>query len=318
MSFPRDLFQASYGGVSFLCNVTETRGGRKVIIHEFPNSDTQFVEDLGLKPRVYLLTAIIRDTRRLSYIRSRDSLLRVLEAGIPADLIHPFYGRINNTVVTKFQLKEETTRLGDGEISIQFTQSTNVGSPLAVPNSASILGRIAQVVSSGAINAVSTIFSVNGGDSGNVGDAALKLGDLVTVIRDSIVASPVDLEFLDEFVFAVNDFEGDISTMIFNSTETANRVNNIIVGFSDLYPEPVGRINVLSNMFSFGEGDIEFPQDTNSRIQRQENRDVLNNMINAVPLAQSQVAASQIEFSNVNELNELEDLLEGQYQFIVS
>jgi len=84
-----DLFEASYKNVAFLSPSTTITGGRKDILHEFPNRDLQNIEDLGLRPRSFTITAIITGDL---YIVQRDRLLAKLEEGGTGVLVHPFFG----------------------------------------------------------------------------------------------------------------------------------------------------------------------------------------------------------------------------------
>lgn len=53
------LFPASFKGVPFRIESDEESGGRRLVVHQFPNRDEPFVEDLGEDKRSYELTAYV-------------------------------------------------------------------------------------------------------------------------------------------------------------------------------------------------------------------------------------------------------------------
>lgn len=315
MSLPDDLFRASYSGVSFLCNVTETSGGRKDVLHEFPNSDTQFVEDLGFKTRTYLLKAIINEDSDSSYLRKRNALQRVIEAGVPSILVHPFYGIIANVVARIFNIKEITTRLGESEIDIEFTESISTTTVLAQISSSLLRGLIGKI-SNDTVASIVERFLIKGSQGGNILDSTTLLNVFVDRVRDGLITSPVDKSLLDVFTRQIDTFATNIPSLIFFPSALGTQVSKTIVDLAGLYPVAGDKIKVMKGLFNFGIDDVSIPGDTAARIQRQINRDVLNDSINVLSLSESYVAASQVTFGNIQELNDTESLLETQYQFV--
>jgi len=315
MSLPDDLHQASFAGVRFLCNVTETSGGRKDALHEFPNSDTQFIEDLGLKPRTYLLKAIINEDTDSSYVRKRNALQRVIESGVPSILIHPFYGIIANVKARIFTIKEITTRLGESEIDIEFTETTSTTTFLAQVSSSLLRGLIGKI-SNDTIASIVDRFLIKGSDGGNIMDSTTLLNKFVDKVRDGLITSPVDSSLLDVFTRQIDTFASNIPSLILNSSVLGTQLSKTIIDLAGLYPVAGDKIKVMKGFFNFGIDDVSIPQDTAARIQRQINRDVLNDSINVLTLSESYVAASQVTFGNIQELNDTERLLETQFRFI--
>lgn len=316
MSFPDDLFRASYSGIRFPCDITKTSGGRKDILHSIPNSNKQLVEDLGLRPRTYILKAVINQDTDTSYIRKRNDLLRVIERGVPSILVHPFYGIITNVVARTFDIDETTTRLGDSDMEIEFTTTTSPTTVLAQISS-SVLQGLITLIGNDTLASFVDRFLINGSSGGNIIDATTILGGFIDRVRDGLITSPVDASLLDVFTRKVEDFADEIPSIIFNPSKLGTAVVTIITGLSALYPSPNDKIKVMKGFYNFGIDDVSIPQDTSARVQRQINRDVLNDSINVMTLSESYVAGSQVSFGNIQEINDTERLLEKQYRFIV-
>lgn len=160
----RDLVGASFRGVSFFVESSDREGGRRTVTHEFPLRNDPFVEDLGLKARVYKLEGYVIGHK---YIDQRDKLLDALEdkdeAG-PGPLIHPYYGQ-KLCLAGKFSVKELRDEGGIAKFSIEFLEtpkdppfpafSLDLGSLLGA-----ILGAIAAVIASIALLALAIVLAV--------------------------------------------------------------------------------------------------------------------------------------------------------------
>jgi len=67
-----EIHTGSYKGAEFRIKSSSVAGGRKDIKHEFPNSNTQNIEDLGFKPKAYTINAFISEP---NYTQKKDRLL---------------------------------------------------------------------------------------------------------------------------------------------------------------------------------------------------------------------------------------------------
>ena len=86
------MWSASYMGVPFYFERDDSEGGRAVKVHEFPNSETSYVEDLGRKTRIYSGTA---------YVTGNDAdtqataLKSIFETKGPGTLVVPIAGPVS-------------------------------------------------------------------------------------------------------------------------------------------------------------------------------------------------------------------------------
>lgn len=85
------LLPASFRGISFLIPQTSVPVGMKGQLHEFPQRDTPFFEQLGKQSQVHKMTAwIIGD----DCFERRDKLIDALETPGGGELVHPWLGRL--------------------------------------------------------------------------------------------------------------------------------------------------------------------------------------------------------------------------------
>jgi prophage DNA circulation protein len=90
MNWRDRLLPASFRGVGFWIDQAKTPVGRKGQLHEYPQRDLPFFEDLGQQARTHDITAFIIGA---DCLEQRDKLLKALEAG-SGELVHPWLGRL--------------------------------------------------------------------------------------------------------------------------------------------------------------------------------------------------------------------------------
>ncbi len=90
----KQLRPGSFRGVPFETKSSTATVGRRVQIHEYPQRDTPFVEDLGRKAREITFTAFVVGA---DYIAKMQKLIGALEEPGSGILIHPWLGKMNVT-----------------------------------------------------------------------------------------------------------------------------------------------------------------------------------------------------------------------------
>ncbi|WP_213937504.1 DNA circularization N-terminal domain-containing protein [Pseudomonas sp. dw_612] len=90
MNWRDRLLPASFRGVGFWVDQAKTPVGRKGQLHEYPQRDLPFFEDLGQQAKTHDLTAFIVGP---DCLEQRDKLLKALEQG-SGELVHPWLGRL--------------------------------------------------------------------------------------------------------------------------------------------------------------------------------------------------------------------------------
>lgn len=119
MTWRDQLQAASFRGVPFLVDGHEATLGRRGQVHEFPQRDTPFVEDLGRRARVFTVEAYLLGT---DYMQARNRLIEAIEQPGPGALVHPYMGELRVSLVD-CKLREATAEGGMARVTMQFVEA---------------------------------------------------------------------------------------------------------------------------------------------------------------------------------------------------
>ncbi|WP_334472422.1 DNA circularization protein [Arsenophonus sp. PmNCSU2021_1] len=90
-SWKDNLRPASFRGVPFQVEDDEGTFGRRVQVHEYPNRDKPYTEDLGRATRRFTINAYLVGD---DFFDVRDRLIVAIDTPGPGTLVHPYYGEI--------------------------------------------------------------------------------------------------------------------------------------------------------------------------------------------------------------------------------
>src|SRR5581483_7122054 len=128
--------QATFRGVPFFVNSNDLRPGRRQAIHEYPNREDYWPEDMGKSVRrLSILGRLVGD----DVAAQRARMLEAIETPGPGTLVHPSLGRLQVSVLGEQPFREtERGRV----IEIQF--SFIVGGDQVFPDIQSATGAASQ------------------------------------------------------------------------------------------------------------------------------------------------------------------------------
>lgn len=315
MSLLEQLLPASFKGVSFLMMSSNISGGRKDVKHSFPNSNKQTIEDLGLSPKVFSISAVITGE---NYLQDRDRLLSALEQGGPGTLVHPMYGRLENYVARTYTLAENLTVLGEAKFSITFEIDDDVGAPVEALNTLNTISKANQAWINAVTTDIADNYSVSPSFANNFTSAADKMNDTVTAFEDSTSFIQASADEINEFTNQLATLESNILSLVQEPQALADSLTGVFASIDSLYPTVTATIDVLAGLFGFGDGDVQINTTTAILIERKKNNDILNNSMQGMALSYSYFNAVQKEFGNVNEIEATADDLEIQYQKVIT
>ena len=134
MASEEKILSGEFKGIQIRINSGSVVGGRKNAKKEFPNRDTQTIEDLGLLPRTYQLEILISDIGKTEvnqepqqeYFDYRDSLIAAIEDKGTGVLIHP----LNNYSFPIISKQQKLVSLLTSHIPIKNLQYLRLPSPL--------------------------------------------------------------------------------------------------------------------------------------------------------------------------------------------
>lgn len=91
MAWRDNIRPASFRGIPFGVLSAEKSAGRRVTVHEFPQREDVYAEDLGASPKSFTLEAFVIGP---DYPARRDALEDALNQPGPGLLAHPWYGEL--------------------------------------------------------------------------------------------------------------------------------------------------------------------------------------------------------------------------------
>ena len=338
MTVLEDTLPGSYAGVDFLVLASSISGGQKDVLKEFPNSNLQTVEQLGLKPRDYSLTIVVNaDEQGNNYAQRRNNLLRVLEKGGNDILIHPLYGRLSDIVVRTFTVDENFSDLGAALFNVNFALNTTLGTPIVSGDTLSLVTTSSDQAIINIRTDFANLYSVSNNSPSNFENALNKINEIALAFRnfttflavsstESILASTggvtsiVSAAGIDTFLNQLDEFENNATALVTQPANLSQSITDLFSTVNTLYDNPDSTFEVVQQFFNFGFENDETPivENTAQRIERARNQSLLNNIIRAEALCLNYVNASQIDFVTINELNQIATILENQYNVVLN
>lgn len=312
--------EASFRGSPFFIRSSGIEGGRKDTKKEFVNTDRQLIEDLGKKQRIFTLNGFIADRHGfdgiliMSYEQMRDGLIDALEKGGTGVLFHPWYGRIDNIVCRKFEISENVNIIGQADVTITFEISNTDGIPKASKFGITRVSAFHEGLMDTAMDGLSGAFEVTTSATGNFTAAIDKLNSFVDTVKEATAPLAALADKINGFSNLIAEFTANVASLVNTPQDLSDSVQGIMDSVGGLFSTPRGMIEAFSNMFDFGDNDINPPQTTRIAVERKKNNDVFNNAIQSAALSFSYLNASDIEYETVDEITEQASDLEVQYQ----
>ncbi|WP_247886990.1 DNA circularization N-terminal domain-containing protein [Azospirillum sp. SYSU D00513] len=168
MAWRDQLRPASFRGVPFCVDGDDLSAGRRGQVHEYPQRDKPYVEDLGRATRQISITAYVIGP---DYMAARDRLLGAIEEGGPGELVHPMYGTMQVAVVGECRVSHSKDEGGMCRFSLSFTEAGELAFPAASTNTAATTGIKARSLRQSSVLDFARLFSLRGMPD-FVGDAA--------------------------------------------------------------------------------------------------------------------------------------------------
>jgi prophage DNA circulation protein len=131
-SWAKSLQQASYGAIKFGVISSGTTLGRRTVVHEYPERDDVWVEDMGRRGRRFAITGFLLEDDLIykggPVIAQRKALEVVLEKRLDQvqpglTLVHPTYGKVDNVCCINCEITEHVDHGRYFELRFDFIVS---------------------------------------------------------------------------------------------------------------------------------------------------------------------------------------------------
>jgi prophage DNA circulation protein len=288
--------------------------GRKTVTHEFLNSGSRYVEDLGEFPPVYEIEAEITDTSASQYKRKKEALENVLNTPGALTYIDPFYGRVN-VVAEITSVSENITELNVARYTLNLKKSDLNIFPTGVTGDKSLLNRLRD----GLFNSQISFF----GDTFTVGqaieafnDARDTFNDLTTNINSIVSTINGTADEVADFVNDIQDFQNSIASLIQTPSNLATRFSTIFDNISLITDNFEDLFKISLDMVGIGNFRTE-NNGTSTRLQQiNQNKKTTYSFSDVATLTTAFQVATNINYSTQEQLDDYLNRLNDAYDFV--
>jgi prophage DNA circulation protein len=319
MALLEELFPASFRGVPFLTDSTNTSGGRKTVTHEFVNSSRRNVEDLGKLLKTFNVTGVVTGA---NYLQDRDRLIGALEQSGKGVLSHPFFGRVE-VVAKPYSVAETQRSLGEAVFTMVFELADDQVLPQPAQSSTAQVSDTATIAIDALATDVADFFSIPSGFTlANAAATSLMADISANFAKVEDLFSPVATE-VAEFSSSLQEFTDDTAELLNNPSALGNDIKGLFAQTIALVTSVPDRLEVLQEFFGFNDtsDNLFAATDVGNAITAEQaqlitNEQMLTRQMRITSLVQGYNGVAQTEFTNTDELDAAQAILEAQFQAV--
>lgn len=131
MAWREQIRPATFRGTPFGVTGDDKEGGRRTVVHEFPQREEVYVEDLGAATTRFTVQAFVLGP---DYMAKRDALEQSLSEPGPGTLVHPWYGEVTVSQFAPYKVKHTAQDGGMCVFTLSFARDAEPSSPNAAVN----------------------------------------------------------------------------------------------------------------------------------------------------------------------------------------
>lgn len=307
----------SFRGVPFQVRGAGQDAGRRVALHEYPQRDLPYAEDLGRKKREFTLEAYVVGP---TVAAQRDALIAAIEQPGPGALMHPYRGGIQ-VVVTACRITETTDAGGLATFSIAFAEAGTNAHPATLVDTASRVVDRAAAARAAVSAAFSGAFDV-AGQPAFVAAAASGWLDRALADIEGLTRSigGLDLDLLAEFTLDGQRAASALAGLLGAPGDLASRIQGRIQAVlslpaSPLPASPLAALRGLRRLFHFGQDGMATGYSapavatTPARQAQIANEAAMTALMRQTAVATAAEASARCEFASFEDATELRESL---------
>jgi prophage DNA circulation protein len=294
----------------FIFKDGSTEGGRKTVTHEYINSDRRFVEDLGKKKEIYSLEIYV-DTN--NGFNDRDNLKRALNQKGTGKLVHPFYG--SKTVSVKGWTA--INKYGFTQFNVNFEESDPSVLPQQEQGNKSLLDRIKEQIKNLQESKIGSVFNVVGKGFKTFQKGVDKVNEFSEELLEVSNAVVNVTSELGELTNTINDTLDNVALLVKTPSDLGERVSNLFTQFALIGERVKDQFDATKGLFGFGSGDTDTKENTANQRTIKLNNDTINIAVRSNALALAYQNATDLDYNNNEELQDIKGILEDEYQNLI-
>ena len=154
------IMPASFRGVKFAVSETETSGGQRIALHQYPGRNDPWAEPMGRAVRRFRLSGFVLDGDLLlggaTIAMQRAALIAACEQVGPGTLVHPTLGSLN-VVLERFSIGEDLGAGKSSTVTIECIESGKQIFPAVAVDQQGIATAAAKMKTAATVNALSKL-----------------------------------------------------------------------------------------------------------------------------------------------------------------
>jgi len=306
-----EVRQASFRGATFLLSGdATTEGGRKLVTHEYPNTDRRVVEDMGRQQRTFTLSGTVTTRAQL------DALVKALESSGSGTLVHPFRGNFK-VAAQPYQLTENVTDLGIATFRMSFIVTDEPVYPATAGAGPALIQQQVDTTLAAVQDGIAATFNATGSGV-NYEAAQADLTNLAGTMSTVVVGIGTASDVISDYQRTVTAFQQGITANILNPTNLASSMVSMLSSVGLVAQDTASQVTLLSRLWEYGATAVRTAPTTFQRIQRMRNQAVVNNSVRASAIAQAYGAAVTEIFVSDLALENREKQLDAAYQSLLA
>lgn len=286
----KQMQPASFRGVGFKVKKADTQVGRRVVVHEYPQRDNAWPEDMGLKDNAFTIEAIVIGP---DYIKARDALIEVLRQPGAGTLIHPYYGKRTVTLASPARISESSDHGGSARFSLDFIEAGENAEPSAREDTQSDVDQVADEANATMGKDFEQTYSI-AKTPDFVGQGALDMANdmarKINALRTRLVPS---LSMLSPYMQAAQSLFGNVAALIRAPAAYAQGVLGMIGALKALALQPKHALNSYKALFDYGNKVPKLRGTTPMRQRQLANQQAMTALVRRGALIEASRTASQ-------------------------
>jgi prophage DNA circulation protein len=296
-----NLRDASFRGVRY---VVEERGlgtGRRTVLHEYPQRDEPYSEDLGRRARTISQSAFVVGD---DYMTARDELLAACEEAGAGELIDPWEG-VLSVVCVRCQLRENLQEGAFARFTLTFEEAGVNVAPVAETDTAWAVTDTASSAAASSVTTFGATYSTSTRPSYLAGLSQVVLGDVADGLETAERLARGGLEPAAEVFRDLANFREDIVALSYTPASLGTEIDRLTGSVADLATDPNDRID---RMLELAETLVDLePQTTSTpaRIQAGVNQEAIVSLQRRAAIARAAAAVPDVEFASYEEAQDV-------------
>lgn len=216
-----ECIAASYDGVPFFFEETETSGGREIVTTALPFSDKHVNQDIGKKVKGFSLSIYLvgkdceLDRERLEEAFNREGAF---------EFVHPYYGKFNARCTEyKFKYTSNVYEYAEGEATFVPEEDPKKSARSVVDLRGTVVAKAEQNLDSAKGN-----FAENFSVIDKAKSVVDSVSSQVSSLMDSIESARQSMRDVSEFVQTVSKIRENIQLVLNTPTDFAARIQDLL------------------------------------------------------------------------------------------